>query len=149
MGIPYSRQINAAFNQVTPLVAEGFVVLQTTKNISLLLAVIQILTVIFLALIFIVLFAIAVTLNPALQQETEDLITPTLRRLLHLYAWLLSYQKTVATLFMIISIGVAIGSALGLYYTSRDPTLVIEDSEAGDEVFGDESGTTKLDEVQQ
>jgi hypothetical protein len=51
MGLPYSRQINAAFEEVTPLVAAGFKVLRTTRNISILLAIIQVLTVFFLFLI--------------------------------------------------------------------------------------------------
>lgn len=79
MGLPYSRQINAAFDQVTPLVASAYEVLQTTKNISLLLAGIQILTVILLALILIVLLGIAYTVNPDLEREREVLVTPALR----------------------------------------------------------------------
>jgi hypothetical protein len=47
MGIPYSKQINIAFDQVAPLVAAGFVVLQTTRNITYLLAAIQVLTALF------------------------------------------------------------------------------------------------------
>ena len=79
MGIPYSRQINAAFDQVTPLVASAYEVLQTTKNISLLLAAIQILTVIFLALILVVLLGIAYSVNPDLDKERKALVTPTLK----------------------------------------------------------------------
>lgn len=67
MGIPYSRQINAAFEQVTPLVAAGFKVLQTTRDISIILAVIQVLTVIFLFLILLALFALLYTVNPDLK----------------------------------------------------------------------------------
>jgi hypothetical protein len=67
MGIPYSRQINAAFEQVTPLVAAGFKVLQTTRDISIILAVIQVLTVVFLFLILLALFALLYTVNPDLQ----------------------------------------------------------------------------------
>lgn len=67
MGIPYSREINAAFEQVTPLVAAGFKVLKTTKNISILLAVIQVLTVLFLAFILIVLLGIMYSVNPDLE----------------------------------------------------------------------------------
>lgn len=66
MGIPYSREINAAFEQVTPLVAAGFKVLKTTKNISILLAVIQVLTVLFLAGILLVLIAIVYCVDPGL-----------------------------------------------------------------------------------
>lgn len=67
MGIPYSRQINAAFEQVTPLVAAGFKVLRTTRDISILLAVIQILTVFFLGLILAALIALLYCVNPDLE----------------------------------------------------------------------------------
>jgi hypothetical protein len=67
MGIPYSREINAAFEQVTPLVAAGFKVLTTMKNISVLLAVIQILTVLCLMAILAVLLAIVYCVNPDLE----------------------------------------------------------------------------------
>lgn len=67
MGIPYSRQINAAFEQVTPLVAAGFKVLRTTRDISILLAVIQVLTVWFLFLILVALVAVLFCVNPDLE----------------------------------------------------------------------------------
>lgn len=79
MGIPYSRQINSAFDQVTPLVASAYEVLQTTKNISLLLAAIQILTVILLGFILLVLLGIAYSVNPDLDRERKALVTPTLK----------------------------------------------------------------------
>ncbi|KAF2112981.1 hypothetical protein BDV96DRAFT_474566, partial [Lophiotrema nucula] len=81
MGIPYSREINAAFEQVTPLVAAGFKVLRTTKNISILLAVIQVLTVLFLGVIALILVAILYSINPDLERERQELITP-------LFKWL-------------------------------------------------------------
>lgn len=67
MGIPYSREINAAFEQVTPLVAAGFKVLRTMKDISILLAVIQVLTVLFLAMILFVLVLLLYSVNPDLE----------------------------------------------------------------------------------
>lgn len=81
MGIPYSREINAAFQQVTPLVAAGFQVLQTTKNISILLAAIQVLTVLTLVLILMVLLGILYAVNPDLEDERKQLVTPIMRRL--------------------------------------------------------------------
>ncbi|KAJ4990840.1 hypothetical protein SVAN01_03629 [Stagonosporopsis vannaccii] len=84
MGIPYSREINAAFSQVTPLVAAGYKVLQTTKNISIILAVIQVLTVILLGAILVVLGAILVAVNPDLEVERQRLITPWLKSVLHI-----------------------------------------------------------------
>ena len=80
MGIPYSRQINQAFDQVTPLVAAGFRVLQTTRNISILLAVIQVLTVLLLGLILIVLLALLVSVNPHLEEQRDELVTPALQK---------------------------------------------------------------------
>jgi hypothetical protein len=67
MGIPYSRQINAAFEQVTPLVAAGYKVLQTTRDISILLAVIQVLTVVLLFGILLALVAVLYCVNPDLE----------------------------------------------------------------------------------
>lgn len=67
MGIPYSREINAAFEQVTPLVAAGYKVLRTTKNISIILAIIQVLTVVLLGLILFALIALLYTINPDLE----------------------------------------------------------------------------------
>jgi hypothetical protein len=67
MGLPYSRQINAAFEEVTPLVAAGFKVLRTTRNISILLAIIQVLTVFFLFLILLCLIALLYCVNPDLE----------------------------------------------------------------------------------
>lgn len=76
MGIPYSREINAAFEQVTPLVAAGFEVLQTTKNISILLAAIQVLTVILLGFILAALIGVLICIDPDLREEKQALVTP-------------------------------------------------------------------------
>ena len=67
MGIPYSREINNAFDQVTPLVAAGFKVLKTTKNISILLAIIQVLTCVLLAMILAVLIGLVYCIDPDLE----------------------------------------------------------------------------------
>ncbi|KAH9877778.1 hypothetical protein J1614_002995 [Plenodomus biglobosus] len=67
MGLPYSRQINAAFEQVTPLVAAGFKVLRTTRDISILLAVIQVLTVWLLFLILVGVGCVLVCVNPDME----------------------------------------------------------------------------------
>ncbi|KAF7187724.1 hypothetical protein HII31_11063 [Pseudocercospora fuligena] len=64
---------------VTPLVAEGFEVLQTTRNITFLLAEIQVLTVLLLFLILIALAMLLVTCNPDLDRERQALITPVMR----------------------------------------------------------------------
>ncbi|KXT08152.1 hypothetical protein AC579_255 [Pseudocercospora musae] len=69
MGIPY----------MTPLVAEGFEVLQTTRNITFLLAEIQVLTVVLLFLILIALAMLLVTCNPDLDRERQALVTPVMK----------------------------------------------------------------------
>jgi hypothetical protein len=80
MGIPYSREINSAFDQVTPLVAAGFKVLKTTKNISILLAVIQVLTCVFLAMILAVLIGLVYCVNPELEVRAHSFLTLDITR---------------------------------------------------------------------
>lgn len=79
MGIPYSKEINSALDQVAPLVAAGYVVLRTTKNVSILLGILQILTVFLLALILLVGFGILVSVNLDLVVERRALVTPVVR----------------------------------------------------------------------
>lgn len=97
MGIPYSKQIHSAFDQsqimmrrlqteVTPLVAagyplvaSGFEVLKTTKNIAILLAVVQVYTALMLTVIFGVGCMLLVTTNPDLEDERSRMISPTVR----------------------------------------------------------------------
>lgn len=98
MGIPYSKQINAAFDQVTPLVAAGFEVLETTKNISILLAAIQVLTVVFLAFILLALIGLLFTLNPDLHAERDELVTPAMRWLGGWIKWILHTRVLKAVL---------------------------------------------------
>jgi hypothetical protein len=79
MGVPYSKEIDAALAQVAPLVEEGFKVLQTTKNISMLLMILQILTVILLGFIFLAALALVISVNPDLGAERKALVTPTMK----------------------------------------------------------------------
>ncbi|KAF2997084.1 hypothetical protein E8E13_002987 [Curvularia kusanoi] len=101
MGIPYSREINAAFEQVTPLVAAGYKVLRTTKNISIILAIIQVLTVVFLGLILVALVALLYTVNPDLEEERQQLITPWLRYYAHIT--LFGVIKTLTTSALVLA----------------------------------------------
>ena len=89
MGIPYSKEINSALDQVAPLVEAGFVVLQTTKNISILLMILQILTVVLLGLILLTAVGIILSVNPDLAAERKALVTPTMK---WVAAWLMSKQ---------------------------------------------------------
>ncbi|KAL9090730.1 MAG: hypothetical protein Q9165_005218 [Trypethelium subeluteriae] len=91
MGIPYSREINAAFEQVTPLVAAAYEVLSTIKNIAILLSAIQILTVILLTLILVSLLGLLYTLNPDLEKERKQLVTPVMQ---WLAGWIHEFGET-------------------------------------------------------
>lgn len=114
MGIPYSKQINLAFDQVSPLVTRVSAVLETTKNISLLLAFIQVLTVLLLALILVVLLALLVSVNPDLEAERKALVTPVLR---WSAGWVLEIEsrRFLGLMGVVVVGGVALGAGLGVW----------------------------------
>jgi hypothetical protein len=101
MGLPYSKQINAAFDQVTPLVAAGFEVLQTTKDIAILLAVIQVLVAFTLILILLALIALLFTVNPDLENERRQLVTPVMQ---WLASWVFKYGRVASWILRIASV---------------------------------------------
>jgi hypothetical protein len=75
MGALYSREIRAAIDQLTSLVAA----VQTTKNIFIFLAAIQVIKVIILALILLAMLALLVTMNPDLEDERAAVVTPAVK----------------------------------------------------------------------
>jgi len=79
MGALYSRDINAAIGQLTSLVAA----VQTTKNIFIFLAAIQVIKVIILALILLAMLALLVTMNPDLEDERAAVVTPAVKWIIH------------------------------------------------------------------
>jgi hypothetical protein len=140
MGIPYSKQINLAFDQVTPLVAAGFKVLQTTKNITFLLAAIQILTTVSLGLILITLLALIITVNPDLEHERQVLVTPVMR-------WLadsvMQYWRWVQVSLWTVIIGAVLG-AVGGWYVTREVVESVEfevEGPEGETEVGDDAGS--------
>ncbi|CAN9254429.1 unnamed protein product [Alternaria alternata] len=133
MGIPYSRQINAAFEQVTPLVAAGFKVLRTTRDISILLAVIQVLTVFLLGLILIALVVLLYCVNPDLevrlhlddacntpfdtdvyQEERQAIITPWLRYFAGITLW-----SVLRTLLSLLAVAGLAGAATWHFFLAK------------------------------
>lgn len=78
MGVPYSKQIDLAFEQVGPL-------LRNAKYIFLLVGAYQILKTIafgiLLGLILLALIALLITVNPDLEAERRAIVTPMVRRL--------------------------------------------------------------------
>lgn len=112
MGIPYSKEINAAFEQVTPLVAAGYEVLTTTKDVAILLACIQVLTVVFLFLILLALLGVLLSVNPDLAAERQQLVTPAVQWLAH---WVLTYGRIAKWLLNVLFVVLIIGYGMFLW----------------------------------
>lgn len=139
MGIPYSREINAAFEQVTPLVASGYQVLNTTKNIAVALFVIEIISVILLSAILIGIIGLLYTLNPDLEHERKVFVTPAMK-------WIASWHPSnlgkrgapLSVAMVLVGLFAAAGFAFLFYvYYKRK----VEDATVENEV-GDESDKT-------
>ena len=79
MGALYSLEIHAAIDQLTSLVAA----VQTTKNIFIFLAAIQVIKVIILALILLAMLALLVTMNQDLEDERAAVVTPAVKWIIH------------------------------------------------------------------
>ena len=77
--MPYSREVRAAVDQLTPL----FAIIQTTKNIFILLAAIQVIKAIILALVLLAMLALLVTMNPDLEDERAAVVTPAVKWIIH------------------------------------------------------------------
>jgi fumarate reductase subunit D len=56
---------------------------QTTKNIFILLAAIQTIKVVILALILLAVFALLITMNPDLEDERAAVVTPAIKWIIH------------------------------------------------------------------
>lgn len=131
MGIPYSKQINLAFDQVTPLVEAGFKVLQTTKNITFLLAAIQILTAVFLGLILVALIGLIIATSPDLEYERQKLVTPVVKWIV---GWVLVREgKWLWWGFWAVIVGFMVGGVGGLWVTGdldivEEVEVVVEDT---------------------
>jgi hypothetical protein len=135
MGVPYSTQIDAAFDQVTPLVSTGFDVLQTTKNIAILLAYIQILTVVLLSLILFALLGLLFTMNPDLEKERQQLVTPVMR---WLASWVFMYGRAAKWLLKGFVVSIA-GFGLFLWQGSAVGASVPKSDEGGSDETPEEA----------
>jgi len=142
MGIPYSKQINAAFDQVTPLVASAYEVLETTKNIAILLAFIQVFVAILLFFILAALIGLLFTMNPDLEMERRALVTPVMQ---WLASWVLEPSGKRRSFIIVILLLLAIVVAVicgAIYY----PRIIQEESQEDDEVVedgGSKDGSTR------
>ena len=79
MGVPYSQEVRAAVDQIASLVAA----VQTTKNIFILLAAVQVVRVVILTLILLAMLALLITMNPDLEGERAAAVTPAIKWIIH------------------------------------------------------------------
>jgi hypothetical protein len=139
MGVPYSRQIHAAFDQVTPLVASGYEVLQTTKNVAILLAIIQVCTVLSLLLILIALIGLLFTVNPDLETERHVLVTPAMK---WLAGWITEASEKrngfIAALLLVLAI-VGFSVWVRVYYVKK----LVEEVEMEERLVEDKEDASK------
>ncbi|KAI0129458.1 hypothetical protein BJ170DRAFT_680958 [Xylariales sp. AK1849] len=140
MGIPYSKQINYAFDQVTPLVAAGFEVLKTTKNIAILLAFVQVFTAAVLSLIFFALLGVLWSTNPDLEEERHQIVTPVMK---WLASWVVEYGHAVLWGAKVGLVGAVALGGVAVWHGGLAGTRVPGEGAEGDQVEGGEYGKGK------
>ncbi|KAL4728236.1 hypothetical protein ACLX1H_004978 [Fusarium chlamydosporum] len=141
MGMPYSKQVHAAFDQVTPLVAAGFEVLKTTKNIAILLAVIQVLVAIVLTLTLLAILALIYSVNPDLEAERQALVTPCMQ---WIASWLIEYGNAVGWFLKVLVVLCTGGLGVFIWYNST-PTFPVAEEPIGEN--GEDDDEKKLEEA--
>lgn len=136
MGIPYSREINAAFESVTPLVASAYEVLETTKNIAVFITFLQIYAVITLTLILTALVGLLITTNPDLDKERKALVTPVMK---WIASWIMTTagaRKTLIAVLVFFFVLVGLGFMFYVYYIRNVEDATIENEVGDDDVAG-------------
>jgi hypothetical protein len=136
MGMPYSKQVNAAFDQVTPLVAAGFEVLQTTKNIAIILAVVQVFVAIVLTLTLLAILALIYSTNPDLETERKALVTPCMQ---WLASWIFEYGTLVGWVLRVFVVLCTGGLGVFVWYNST-PTFPVAASPVAEDGEEEEDG---------
>ena len=152
MGIPYSKQINAAFDQVSPLVAQTLDALHVTQYITYTLAAIQIITALLQFLTVVALIALLITVNPDLSAERAELVTPALR---YMASWAMPgsegrwWFKVLGRVFVVVWLG---GCGFAAWYAVEEKRMKapeniglppVEGGEQSDAGAGEEQLATK------
>lgn len=132
MGIPYSKEINAAFNQVTPLVASAYEVLDTTKNIAIFLACLQVLISITLLAILLAMIGLLFTLNPDLEYERRLLVTPAMKWIAGWSMTSSGHRKSIAGAVVGLFALAGFGFLFYVYYIRQVEDATIENEAADD-----------------
>lgn len=141
MGIPYSKQINAAFNQVTPLVASGYELLETVKNIALFITALQIGLTFITLLNFFAILGVIISVNPDLDKERKNLVTPAVK---WIASWGLVWTERKWSLLGIVGglfAVMAFAYSIYLYHARQEAEQMAEDFLRGDEGLAEKDGT--------
>jgi hypothetical protein len=140
MGMPYSKQIHYAFDQVTPLVACGFRVLETSRDIAILMAFIQALMCLLLGSTLLAMLALLITVNPDLEPERRAIVTPTMK---WLAAWVRQPEdrRWLEIVVLVVLAGLVLGAWAGSY-TMRDSSSIVQEAGTVDEVVDEALGGT-------
>lgn len=147
MGIPYSKQINAAFDQVTPLVASAYEVLETTKNIAIFITAIQIGIITLLFINLLALLALLFTLHPELEDVRDKLVTPALRWTADWIVYGLEKRYIILGISLVISAVVGAAGALYVFWVTN-----VADATSGEdqiEAEKDEESVGGLEQIQE
>ena len=99
--------------------------LDTTKNIAVFLAYLQVLIAITLLLILLALTGLLFTLNPDLEHERKLLVTPVMKWIAGFSMTASGHRKSIASALVSFFILVGAGFALYVYYvrTVEDPSI--------------------------
>ena len=116
---------------MTPLVAAAYEVLETTKNISLFLLALSVTSTITLFITLIVLIGVLISVNPDLESERRELVTPVVRWTVGWVAWAFRWGRILAMVAFVLGLLVVWG---GVRVT------MVKGGEGVQEGFGREGG---------
>ena len=143
MGIPYSKEINHAFvelnkayGQVTPLVAAAYEVLETSKNITLMMVAVQILNSFLLTAILMCMLGLLVTMNPDLDKERQELVTPAM---VWITSWASMAKRIISTLVFLFAM-FGVGVVMIMRREDKGPVAAVEAGEVAEEAKEGEEG---------
>ena len=139
MGIPYSKQINAAFNQVTPLVSSGYELLETVKNIAIFITVIQIGVIAVLCLNLLALLGLVYSINPDLEDERQALVTPAMKTIATWSMAMIERKWSICTSMLGFAAAVMGAYSFYVYRMRRDVEQMAEDAVRGDDDVADDT----------
>lgn len=139
MGIPYSKQINAAFDQVTPLVSSGYELLETVKNIAIFITVIQIGIIAVLCLNLLALLGLVYSINPDLEDERKNLVTPAMKTIATWSTAIIERKWSICISMLGLAAAVMGAYSYYVYRKRHDVEQMAENAVRGDDDVADDT----------